>query len=193
AYKVFGGDGTPAQGWPKQSDWKSFEDLWTANQGTMKASCSQFSQENDSDQEMNDIKSAIQATAKEASLPAEFLLAIVMQESKGCVRAPTTNYGYDNPGLMQSFQGKNSCNPSGSGTVPCPSDTITGMIRDGAGIGLEFGMQQAVAQSKADDVSKFYKGARIYNSGSVDASGNLGAGIATHCYSSDVANRLLGW
>lgn len=36
--------------------------------------------------------------------------------------------------------------------------------------------------------------ARIYNSGRLENKGkNLGAGIATHCYASDVANRLLGW
>ncbi len=39
----------------------------------------------------------------------------------------------------------------------------------------------------------FYRAARIYNSGSIDASGDLGAGVATHCYASDVANRLMGW
>jgi len=39
----------------------------------------------------------------------------------------------------------------------------------------------------------FYIAARLYNSGSVDPSGNLQDGIATHCYSSDIANRLTGW
>lgn len=28
AYKVFGGDGTVAQGWPQESEWKSFDDMW---------------------------------------------------------------------------------------------------------------------------------------------------------------------
>jgi len=28
AYKVFGGDGTTAQGWPAESDWASFEEIW---------------------------------------------------------------------------------------------------------------------------------------------------------------------
>jgi hypothetical protein len=39
----------------------------------------------------------------------------------------------------------------------------------------------------------FYEAARIYNSGSIAASGNLQDGVATHCYASDIANRLLGW
>src|SRR3712207_7146665 len=34
---------------------------------------------------------------------------------------------------------------------------------------------------------------RSYNSGRIDPSGNLAAGIATHCYASDIAARLLGW
>ena len=29
--------------------------------------------------------------------------------------------------------------------------------------------------------------------GSVDPSGDLGKGISTHCYASDIANRLTGW
>ncbi len=43
------------------------------------------------------------------------------------------------------------------------------------------------------DASTFYKAARAYNSGSVDASGDLEKGIGTHCYATDVANRLVGW
>ncbi|KAJ4292092.1 hypothetical protein N0V90_009991 [Kalmusia sp. IMI 367209] len=193
AYKVFGGDGTPAQGWPQDSEWVAFEDAWSANVATTLASCSQFSQENNSQEESDNIKKAIQEVSTETNIKAEFLLAIVMQESKGCVRAPTTNYGFDNPGLMQSFQGTHSCNPDGNGINPCPYDMIKGMIQDGAGVGREAGLTQSLAGAKAEDVSKYYKASRIYNSGSVDPSGNLGAGIATHCYASDVANRLIGW
>lgn len=39
----------------------------------------------------------------------------------------------------------------------------------------------------------YLQAARIYNSGSIAPSGNLEDGIATHCYSSDIANRLTGW
>lgn len=165
----------------------------TANSQTMTSSCAQFGMDNDSTEEINNIKSAIQSVAKESGIKAEFLLAVMMQESQGCVRAPTTNYGVNNPGLMQSYQGTYSCNPNGKGEVPCAPEKITGMIREGAGIGSQFGLQQALSQSKATDVSKYYKAARIYNSGSIAASGNLGDGIATHCYASDIANRLIGW
>lgn len=167
--------------------------LRAANEATMGKSCSQWGQENNSPEETSAIKKAIMEVAGTSGIAEHFLLTFMMQESKGCVRAPTTNYGVNNPGLMQSFNGKSSCNPDGNGVVPCPDDMIKGMISEGAGIGLEFGLGQAIEQSGASDVSKYYKAARIYNSGSVASSGNLGDGIATHCYSTDIANRLLGW
>lgn len=68
------------------------------------------------------------------------------------------------------------------------------MITDGTdGTSYGPGLKQLMAQSGATDVSMYYKAARMYNSGSIDSSGNLGAGIATHCYASDIANRLIGW
>lgn len=39
----------------------------------------------------------------------------------------------------------------------------------------------------------YYRAARLYNSGAIDDSGDLGLGSATHCYASDIANRLVGW
>lgn len=127
-------------------------------------------------------------------MDARYLLAVMMQESKGCVRAPTTNYGQNNPGLMQSFNGLATCNPDNVNfKTPCPKETIVEMIREGAGIGRPFGLMQAMEQSAATDASKYYKASRIYNSGSIAASGNLGDGIATHCYASDIAARLVGW
>jgi hypothetical protein len=193
SYAVYGGNGSPSMGWPAQSSWKSFEELWSANKPTIKASCAQFNAANPSDDEVNAIHDALVSVSSSSGLPQQFLLAVMMQESKGCPRAPTTNYGVNNPGLFQSFNGAASCNNGGVMTNPCPTDTITNMVKEGAGLGLQFGLTQAMSQSKASDDSKYYKAARIYNSGSVDASGNLGAGIATHCYASDIANRLMGW
>jgi hypothetical protein len=68
------------------------------------------------------------------------------------------------------------------------------MLTDGAGgTAAGDGLKQGLAQAGCSDVSKYYKAARIYNSGSIAAGGNLGGGVATHCYSSDIANRLTGW
>jgi flagellin-like hook-associated protein FlgL len=155
-------------------------------------SCGQFSvPENDAD-EIKAIKDGLVSVSKTSQVDSRYLLAIMMQESKGCVRAPTTNYGVRNPGLFQDFNGEASCN-DGTVITPCPPATITKMIEEGAGVGMEVGLSIGIAATGVSDVSKYYKAARIYNSGSVDSSGNLGAGVATHCYVSDIANRLLGW
>ena len=65
------------------------------------------------------------------------------------------------------------------------------MIQDGAGgTSSGDGLQQGISGDQAIDV---YKAARIYNSGSLDASGNLATNGATPCYASDIANRLIGF
>ena len=193
SYSIFGGDGTAQTGWPSQNDWKSFDDLWEINLPVMKSSCSQFGVPNNSDQEISDIKEGVYAAAKNSGLPEEFIFAVLMQESKGCVRAPTTNWGVRNPGLMQDHDGEHTCNEGGVQN-PCPKDQIFGMINDGAsGTPQGDGLKQTLQQAGNDDTAKWYRAARIYNSGRVHESGNLGGGIATHCYASDIANRLLGW
>jgi len=198
-YSVFGGDGSMMQGWPAKNQWLEFEPLWELNRPMLYRSCAQFSASgitnpNNNEDEVRAIKAALLKIAGESGLPPQFLLAIMMQESKGCVRAPTTNYGHDNPGLFQSFEGTASCNRNINALVtPCPASTIEAMVREGAGINRPFGLLQAIQQSGASDDSKWYKAARIYNSGHIAASGNLGDGIATHCYASDIANRLVGW
>ena len=65
---------------------------------------------------------------------------------------------------------------------------------EGKGMGLVMALRTATTvKGGVDDVSRYYRAARVYNSGSVDGSGDLGRGVATHCYASDVANRLRGW
>ncbi|KAF2653143.1 hypothetical protein K491DRAFT_662465 [Lophiostoma macrostomum CBS 122681] len=191
-YTQYTGDGSPDSGWPKQSDWVSFDALWIANQGLIQVACAQWGLEENSEIENSAIYEGLNRTASSSALPPAFLLAIMMQESRGCVRVPTTFGSVSNPGLFQSHEGPSSCN-NGTVVSPCPNNTISGMISEGAGIGLQFGLTQALNQSRATDDSKFYKAARIYNSGSIDPSGDLGRGGATHCYSSDIANRLQGW
>ncbi|KAK5117245.1 hypothetical protein LTR62_005862 [Meristemomyces frigidus] len=194
SYKLYSGDGTTGAGWPSQSAWVDFNSMWTANLAIISTSCTQFGEPNNSDDESNNLKSAITSIASSSSVDERFILAIVMQESKGCVRAPTTNYGVVNPGLMQSHDGAGTCNNAGTVQKPCPSSQITQMITDGStGTSSGDGLEQGISQAGTSDVSKYYKAARIYNSGSIASSGNLDDGIATHCYASDVANRLTGW
>ncbi|KAL2867431.1 LysM peptidoglycan-binding domain-containing protein [Aspergillus lucknowensis] len=194
-YNVLGGAGKVAEGWPSLDHWwPDFDEMFEANRDTMKQSCTQWNVPNNSDQEIDDISSAIKSVSSSSGVDPRFILAIVIQESNGCVRAPTTDNGVINPGLMQSHNGVGSCN-NGQVLTPCPADQITQMIKDGTegtadGAGLLGCLEEA---GGLGDVSSYYRAARIYNSGSIAPSGNLGDGIATHCYSSDVANRLSGW
>jgi hypothetical protein len=68
------------------------------------------------------------------------------------------------------------------------------MIADGTrGTSDSDGLAQCINESGCNNDADFYRAASIYNSGSIASSGNLQDGIATHCYSSDIANRLTGW
>ena len=144
-YKFYSGDGSEAQGWPAQDSWVDFNTMWTANKALIAKSCSEQSTwdnpANPSEAEIAHIHDAIVTTSQEAKVDARFILAIIMQESKGCVRVPITNYGHDNPGLMQDFEGTVACNTrkllngalSKEGIVqhPCPRKSIQRMIRQG--------------------------------------------------------------
>lgn len=159
--------------------------------------CSPFGVANPSEAEIHDVYSAIETVAAETGVDSRFILAIALQESNACVRAPTTNYGVRNPGIMQDHNGAATCNEGGRVLNPCPATTIYQMIKDGvAGTAHGDGLKQTLhkAQSRnSQGAGTFYIAARIYNSGSVHASGALEAGGSTHCYASDIANRLVGW
>ncbi|KAF7897764.1 uncharacterized protein EAF01_008730 [Botrytis porri] len=195
SYTVYSGDGATSVGWPTESDWiSSYDTMFDNQKSVLKASCTQFGVENNSDDEISDLKSAISEVAETTGIDSRFILAIVMQESNGCVRAPTTVYSISNPGLMQSHEGSGSCNSGSSVQNPCPKSEMVQMITDGtAGTSSGDGLAQCLKESGSSDVSKYYKAARIYNSGSIVSSGNLGDGVATHCYATDIANRLTGW
>ena len=191
---MYSGDGSPSSGWPSSSQWASFDSLWAANVPTIKISCTQFSQANPSDQEVNDIKTAIQTQS--GGLDPRFALAVMMQESKGCVRVWTTDNGVTNPGLMQSHDGSGSCNSGTPGSDvknPCPAQEINLMIHDGAqGTSAGDGLSECMGQATGSDQSqKYYQAATIYNSGNLPQ--NLDDNTATACYASDIANRMMGW
>ncbi|OKP09445.1 hypothetical protein PENSUB_5211 [Penicillium subrubescens] len=158
----------------------------------MSASCTQFDAENDSEAELAYLSSSIQSVAKTSGVDARFILAIVLQESNGCVRVGTTNNGVTNPGLMQSHAGTGSCGSQKDSA--CPESEILQMIKDGTeGTTSGDGLRQCLDANGGSGETAYYRAARCYNSGSIAPSGNLGQGGSTHCYVSDVANRLLGW
>ncbi len=190
--KTFSGNGDTSAGWPQEGQWGSFDSMWEANlKNVISKSCTNFNnQANNSPAESADLKSAIENVAQSSGVDARFILAVVMQESNGCVRAPTSYNGVVNPGLMQTHNGANSC----ENVNPCPKDKIQGMIEDGVnGTADGDGLKQLLAKAGGNTATAFYKAARMYNSGSLDASGDLAKGGATPCYASDIANRLLGW
>ena len=123
-YKQFNGDGSTTAGWPDQSDWVDFEKMFDANKLQMSTSCAQYNQTNNSPQEIQDIKKAILDVSNKTSVDNRFILAVVMQESKGCVRVPTTSLEVANPGLMQDHGGSASCNEAASPQNPCPASEV---------------------------------------------------------------------
>jgi hypothetical protein len=158
----------------------------------MASGCSQFNVAADSPQEISDIHDGIIAASQASGVDPRFVLAIIMQESGGCVRVPTTNGGVVNPGLMQDHAGV------GCTTTPCPTSTIHQMISEGtAGTAAGDGLAQCINQAAGEGgagAQAFYWAARIYNTGSYTAGSDLGKPkYGTACYSSDVANRLTGW
>ncbi|KAJ5306483.1 hypothetical protein PENANT_c031G06639 [Penicillium antarcticum] len=183
-YAMMGGNGEVSDGWPSLSDWKEYDVLWELNKILISSAC------DNSDTETDNINEHIKSIASSSGVDERFILAIVMQESKGCVRVQSTNNGVQNTGLMQSHDGSGTC----VGVTPCPSSMIKQMIEDGTiGTSAGDGLQQCYQAQSGSDATKYYKAARTYNSGSIDASGNLGQGGATHCYASDIANRVRGW
>lgn len=193
-YKMYQGNGEPTAGWPTQSEWIGFEQLWSLQSDILGANCENaFGVPNNSPQDNTNIKAAILAEATKSGVDARFILAEMMQESLGCIFVDTTqsNGGVTNTGMFQSHDGSGTCYQKSE----CPASEITLQIQNGVtGTSSGAGLQQCISQSHATDVSKYYKAARIYNSGSIASSGDLSDGEgATNCYSSDVANRLLGW
>lgn len=217
SYTMYWGDGGSWSGWPTRANWVSFTEMYVCldwilslvsysrladslrfnnNKGLMFQSCSQFGQPDDSGPEVGAIWDAIESVAQATGVDHRFILAVIMQESGGCVRVPTTNYGVRNPGLMQDHNGSGTCNSDITGQVqnPCPSSVIHQMIADGTGGTNDGdGLAQCISESGWGNDADFYRAARIYNSGSIASSGQLQDGIATHCYASDIANRLTGW
>ncbi|KAH0844130.1 hypothetical protein AYO21_02115 [Fonsecaea monophora] len=228
SYTQYTGNGSIASGWPSSLSWISFNDMWVANQKIITRSCNNlYKQPNNSDREIQDLYNAIKQVSQQTRVDHRFILAAVMQETGGCVRAKTTvspDGTVRNPGLLQSFRGTHSCNDDGKVQNPCPKDQILGMIQDGGEMRIPkspifvVGRANVLANTSSftvagtasghgyasdinaqadiagiDYAEAYYRGARLYNSGIIDDSGDLGKGPATHCYASDIANRLTGW
>lgn len=140
---------------------------------------------------MKAIKTSIEEEAKISQIPAELILAIMLQESNGSVRVPTFRHSTPNPGLMQG-SGQATCNP-GTPQSPCPPDIIRAMIHEGvAGIGLVTTLKNSLSAFLGiNDDSKWYKAARRYNAGPIMMDPTDLSKGPTACYASDIVNRLV--
>jgi len=202
----FSGDG--GKGWPTIDQWLTFDDLWARNikgMGSCYAAPGTVTQAPTTDDEKTDILASIKDVAQETGVDDRYILATILQESSGCVRAGTTlspGAEISNPGLMQDHNGTHTCHDK---PAPCPKDTITGMLMDGTNgtLGLPGGgdgLKQTLAQAvtlgaKGGSAQAAYWSSRIYNSGSYDGKKaledpSLGA---TADYCDKIANRLIGW
>ena len=177
----------------------------------MKSSRTTWGVENDSDDEVDDLKTSIVSIGSNYHIDSRFILAIVMQESTGCVRVPSTFGSHLNPGLIQSFEGTGSCNTNNATvlsadvdqmlvTTTCPRSEIYRQIQDGTDgtgpgqHGLVQNLQQGRLNGSYSGSIAYYRVARLYNSSSIAPSNNLGvAGTTTSIYVSEIANRLMGW
>lgn len=169
--------------------------MWEANAALMRKSCgwNGWGADN-SETEIGYIKSALTTVSADVKIDKRFLLAVIIQESQGCVRVPTTGNGVRNTGLMQSHNGSGTC----AGVSACSEAQVLQMIRDGsAGTSSGDGLEQTLAKTSAvigsSGSQTLYAAARLYRSGSIDYD-NLNNGLtSTSCYVCDIANRLTGW
>ncbi|KAL6797192.1 hypothetical protein GGI42DRAFT_90348 [Trichoderma sp. SZMC 28013] len=192
----YSGDGSTGAGWPAQSAWASFDNLWNANLNAINGACQNngWGVANNSPTETSQIQAAILSISASSGVDSRYVLATIMQESKGCVRVPTTQGFWANPGLMQDANGTHTCwlGPN-NGINPCPQSQIVGMVQDGTtGTASGSGLQQLLSSLRTTGAQQVYQAARLYNSGSIPSNGDLSGPGATPSYSSDIANRLLG-
>jgi hypothetical protein len=83
-YHFHKGDGSTGAGWPSKKHWASFDSLWNANTKAMRESCGNNGWgADDTEAEINHIRSAIEDVAKASKVDNRFILATIMQESVG--------------------------------------------------------------------------------------------------------------
>jgi len=182
-------------GFPDKSQWVEFDAMFNFAKDAMTNSCANLGASafgpGDSDEQIGEIYNAIQQVAESSLVDHRFILAVIMQESIGCVNVGTTPNPDPsqphNPGLMQSNNGVTFVGNSASTSDQQAS--ITQMIIDGTqGTASGWGLVQCINQ-----YGDIYQAARCYNSGTVDSSNLNDGGVATASYVNDIANRMTGW
>lgn len=191
---------TVEDGWPSADQWKSFEELWAINYDAV-GKWGQCQDNPVSPEEKRDILDAINEVSASAGIDRRFTLAMIMQESSGCVRTRDTTDPILNPGLLQSHNGPHSCFG-----LPgrCPRSLIFGMIADGVASTHQYdrggdGLKQCWDKqpAPADLAQRYYQAVRCYNSGTYEPDKSLewtrDPAHNTPDYVMDVTNRLMGY
>lgn len=166
-----------ASKFPPKNQWKSFDEIFSANKAEM-------GKTGDTPSDIDHIYAAVKECAK-IGVEERVIFAIIMQESTGNVGVRTTVNadGHGTAGLMQC-----DGSPGFPGRHGLSQDEITSMVRAGTnhfkGNLKDFG--------NTDTAECIYKALREYNSGSVNEHDLSDGRGATPAYVSDVANRLLG-
>lgn len=200
-YSFFQGDGSRAGGWPTHDQWISFNALWESVLPYIGKECVGSGATPNTDEENQQVRDAILTVSAQAQIDPRFVLAVAMQESTGCVRVQSTANAVTNPGIMQTYMGKGTCNSGETVLSPCPESQIQLMIQEGVSggeVNLVAGLNRAnsIANLGAAEMAQaYYRSARMYNSGpnSFPLGPDLGQEGATECYVCDIANRLMGW
>ncbi|CZT01403.1 hypothetical protein WAI453_006903 [Rhynchosporium graminicola] len=174
-YQYFSG---PTHQFPHPNRWTPYEHLIKTNERLMLL--------NSSPTEVFYIKKWIPIVAYESGVDARVILSIIMQESGGNVRNPTTLSPapdfVKNTGLMQAHNGQ-------EWDERYPEWCVERMIRDGVQ-GTQYGDGLIQCFHKWD--RNWYHACRAYNSGCVNRE-DLSDGItATGHYVERIANRLIG-
>lgn len=173
------------------SEWKTFDELWEGYKPMLGQNCdTAFKVPNNTPEDTENIRKALLSQSKVGGVPSTFALALMMQESLGCVHVPTTANAVQNPGLFQAHDGNGTCYQKAT----CSADEITQMAHDGiCGTVSGPGLEQLGKMAGSSGAETWYRAARLYNSGVNVPLENLNdGGTATNCYCMDIANRVVG-
>ncbi|KAI9713370.1 MAG: hypothetical protein M1812_006648 [Candelaria pacifica] len=166
----------PASKFPAESEWVKFSIIWNIWKPLMQKYA------HDSPTDTDHILHAINTASGSTHVDKRLILAVIMQESSGNIRAHSTidADGKGNGGLMQA-----EGSPGAEGQKEVSQAIVDKMVLVGS---------QALAWFTKTEGGNPYDGLRGYNSGTKIDKGDLSkASAGTPSYVSDVANRLRGW
>lgn len=202
-YTRFIGDGgliggsDPDTYWPLKNLWITLDDMVAMNRKVMLESCAQYSVESNNDTDINNLRDMIMEVSHDKMVDATFILAIVLQESQGCVRRPnaTSKEGLSTLNGVLLGKGTAKC----EGLAACQRSTIREMLENGGSGVPESDLRSLVAAiEKNTDHNpqhslNYYRAAYVYSTAVANIPARFEDAIPRHCYVSDVANRLVGW